>query len=157
MNASTMAPAIDRPTKSIRQNAQILIIDDDQTSQMILSKFFTGQGCKVTTAENGQEGIEKVKQNRFDLIMLDINMPVMKGTEALPKILDLDPDVRVIIMTAQASYESKVETREMGAYDYIVKPITVDKLKEIAEKAIPDRRQDKEADHGGYEKCGLGR
>lgn len=152
----TVMPATDdRSAKAIRRNARILIIDDEKTSQMILSKFFTGQGCRVTTADNGQDGIDKVRQARYDLILLDINMPVMDGTEALPKMLVLDPDVRVIIMTAQASYESKVETREMGAYDYIVKPITIEKLKDIAEKAIPDRRQDRESGDGGHEKISL--
>lgn len=144
---STINDAVD----SIRNNARILIIDDENTSRMVLAKYFAGQGCLVTTAESGQDGIVNAGETRFDLILLDVNMPEMSGTEALPQILDACPGVRVIIMTAQASYESKVETREMGAYDYIVKPITIERLKEIAEKAIPERRGDQEGGSSGYD------
>lgn len=126
------------PVKSARKNAHILVVDDDPGARMILSKFFSQNGCSVTEAKDGAESIERVREEQFDLIMLDLNMPAMHGNEALPRILDLVPHTRVIIMTANASYESKVETREMGAYDYLVKPITPAKLEEVFEKSLPD-------------------
>lgn len=124
---------------------KILVIDDEPTSRDILIQFFSQIGCEVTTAQDGQDGLEKMKDGPFDLIFLDLNMPNMTGLETLPRIRDLDIQARIIIMTAYASYESKVEAREQGAYDYLVKPITITKLKEVTDKAIPDRPRNQAA------------
>ena len=140
-NPMGMLAEMDTDVKPKR--AHILVVDDDSGPRMILSEFFSGHGCQVTLAENGMESIDRVRIDRFDLILLDVNMPVMSGDEALPHIIDQDPHVRVIIMTANASYEAKVETREMGAYDYLVKPITPAKLEEVLEKAIPGRSEER--------------
>ena len=125
----------------MRDNAKILVVDDEESIRDIVTQFFEQYGCQVRSAADGQEGIDQVGQDRYDLIFLDLNMPNVTGMEALPQIRDLNPEARVIIMTAFASYESKVEAREKGAYDYVLKPINLSKMKEVAEKALPDRRQ----------------
>lgn len=138
----------------MRDNAKILVVDDEESIRDIVSQFFQQYGCHVVSAADGQEGVNKVKNDQFDLIFLDLNMPRMPGMEALPHLRTLNPDARIIIMTAFASYESKVEAREKGAYDYILKPVNLSKLKDVADKAIPDRRlspggNNKPSENGG--------
>ena len=133
----------------MRDNAKILVVDDEESIRDIVTQFFEQYGCQVSSAADGQEGIDQVGQDRYDLIFLDLNMPNVTGMEALPRLRELNPDARVIIMTAFASYESKVEAREKGAYDYVLKPINLSKMKEVAEKALPDRRQRDDEGNGG--------
>ena len=137
-------------------NTKVLIIDDDEASLDIFSRFFSKFGISTVTAHDGQEGIDKIQEGPFDLIFLDLNMPNMSGLEALPRIRDLDQNARIIITTAYASYETKVEAREQGAYDYLVKPVTLVKLKEIIEKTIPQQPQSQDViTDDGLAKVGL--
>ncbi|MBT5873421.1 MAG: response regulator, partial [Candidatus Latescibacteria bacterium] len=124
----------------MRKNARILVIDDEESIRDIVTQFFGQYGCSVKSAADGRIGVETVDTDDFDLIFLDLNMPNMTGMEALPHLREKNPDARVVIMTAFASYESKVEAREKGAYDYVLKPINLAKMKDVAEKALPDRR-----------------
>lgn len=133
----------------MRENSKILVIDDEENIRDIVSQFFGQYGCQVASAEDGQEGISLASRYPFDLIFLDLNMPNVTGMEALPRIREVNPEARIIIMTAFASYESKVEAREKGAYDYVLKPINLSKMKEVAEKALPDRREENVSDNGG--------
>ena len=125
----------------MRENARILVVDDEESPRDIVTQFFEQYGCRVRSAADGQQGVERVQDDDFDLIFLDLNMPNMTGMEALLHLREMNPDARVVIMTAFASYESKVEAREKGAYDYVLKPINLSKMKEVAEKALPDRRK----------------
>lgn len=117
-------------------SGNILIIEDDPLAREFLNQFYEQSGCRVVMAENGRESIDKMAEGPFDIIFLDLNMPVMGGLEALPHIRDKDPDAHIVITTAFASYESKLEAREQGVYDYLVKPVTLAKLKELAEKYL---------------------
>lgn len=116
---------------------KILLVEDDPAARDLLSQFFQEKGCQIAMAENGKEAIEKMSQGPFDLIFLDLNMPVMSGLEALPHLRDRDQKVHIVITTAFASYESKIEAREHGVRDYLVKPITLSKIQELAEKYLP--------------------
>jgi type IV pilus assembly protein PilB len=133
----------------MRENAKILVVDDEESIRDIVTQFFEQSGCRVSSAGDGQEGIDRATQSPFDLIFLDLNMPNVTGMEALPKLREVNPNARIVIMTAFASYESKVEAREKGAYDYVLKPINLSKMKEVAEKALPDRRQSSGGPNGG--------
>ena len=125
----------------MRADANVLIVDDDEYTLRVLEVFFQKHGCRVSLACDGYEGIEEVRQSRFDLIMLDLDMPRMTGLEALPDIRVLNPDARVVILTGRGTYESKVEAREHGIYDYLLKPIDLKKLKEVADRALPDQNR----------------
>lgn len=125
----------------MRDPAKVLIVDDEEGVRQVVAAFFQRYGCQVFTARDGLEGVEQVRQQHFDLIILDLNMPRMNGMEALPVIHEADPEARVVILTGYGSYESKVEAREKGVYDYLLKPVSVTKLKEVADRALPERRQ----------------
>ena len=123
----------------MRKHAKVLLIDDEETIQDVITQFFDGQECEVSSAYDGDEGIEMAGREQYDLVLLDLNMPKVPGMQALPRLRELNPNARVVIMTAYASYESKVEAYEKGAYDYLVKPVTENNLREVVDRALPDQ------------------
>lgn len=135
---------------------KILVIDDDAASLDILSRFFEKQGITVVTAEDGQIGVAKMKEGPYSLIFLDLNMPNMNGMEALPLIHEEAGSAEIVIMTAHASYETKMSARELGIYDYMVKPITLGRLQELANALIPDAgSEDDLVSDEGHARLGL--
>ncbi len=102
----------------------LLVVDDNQLNRDSLSRILRRQGYKVETAENGQEALEQLHCQDFDLVLLDIMMPVMNGYEVL-KHLKADPKLRripVIVVSANEEIESVVQCIELGAEDYLPKP-----------------------------------
>lgn len=124
------------------KKGKLLIIDDEVDIGKLFSKSLPR--CKVIQALNGEEGLEKVKGEVPDLVFLDLVLPDMSGESVLRKIKKIDPDVLVIILTGHAGVESAVETMKLGAYDYLVKPLPLHRLKIIADNAMQVRRLDYE-------------
>ena len=103
--------------------AKILIVDDSRTSRRILRNILTENGHEVVgEAENGQIGYEKYIELRPDIVTLDITMPVLDGLAALDKIMTLDSDATVIMVTAAGQKEKMVEAIKLGANEFIQKP-----------------------------------
>jgi len=103
---------------------KVLTVDDSKTIRMIVKKAFKPYECEISEAENGQQGFESAKNEKPDIIVLDITMPVMSGTEMLVKLKD-DPDLKdvpVIMLTAESGKDNVLEIVKMGVTDYIVKP-----------------------------------
>ncbi len=103
---------------------KVLTVDDSKTIRMIVKKAFKPYECEISEAEDGQMGLESARNEKPDLIVLDITMPVMNGTEMLAK-LKGDPDLKdvpVIMLTAESGKENVLETVKMGVTDYMVKP-----------------------------------
>ncbi|OHC63749.1 MAG: two-component system response regulator [Rhodocyclales bacterium RIFCSPLOWO2_02_FULL_63_24] len=103
----------------------VLIIDDSPTERHILSQLLLGNGFQVSTAENGEEGIERARQTKPDLILMDVVMPGANGfqaTRALSKD-EATKDIPVIICTTKNQETDKVWGMRQGARDYITKPI----------------------------------
>ncbi|MCF8144172.1 MAG: response regulator [Deltaproteobacteria bacterium] len=109
---------------------KVLTVDDSKTIRMIVKKAFKPFECKLFEAENGHQGLEVARKERPDLIVLDITMPVMNGTEMLDK-LKKDPDLKdtyVIMLTAESGKENVLEIVKMGVTDYMVKPFKGEQL-----------------------------
>jgi len=103
---------------------KVLTVDDSKTIRMIVKKAFKPYECKIYEAEDGQKGLEAAKNEKPDIIVLDITMPVMSGIEMLAK-LKSDPelkDVPVIMLTAESGKDNVLEIVKMGVTDYMVKP-----------------------------------
>ena len=97
--------------------------------------MLTNLGCKVDNAVNGKIAAEKVLQNQYDLVFMDLQMPVMGGVEATQKIRAAGKkDLAIIALTAAAMREDEQKSIEAGMNDYITKPVQVDKLKEKISK-----------------------
>lgn len=109
-------------------NYKILVVDDEEIIRDNLSYVLEAEGFYVEKAENGLVAYNKVKEKHFDLIITDIEMPSMKGTELLEKVKSLDPQTAVIIITAFGSLETAISALRNGASDYILKPVEFDEL-----------------------------
>jgi adenylate cyclase len=104
---------------------RLLVVDDNKVNRLLLGRGLEQQGHHVAFAENGRQALEMLKQNEFDLLLLDIEMPEMDGYQVLEKLTkDLDlRDIPVIITSALEELDSVVRCIEMGAEDYLTKPI----------------------------------
>lgn len=114
---------------------RILVIDDEQSVRYSFVRVF-GKKYEVITAENGLEGLKKVRAVNPDVVIIDYKMPVMNGIESLKKIKQISPDLPIILMTAFGDTETAIEAMKCGAYDYIVKPFDNDELVFLIEKAL---------------------
>lgn len=119
----------------MNEPARILVIDDDPENRELLRDIFTPDGYEVMTAEDGDSGLETVRAEHFDLVFLDLEMPGKSGVEVLPLLKAIDPEVRVIILTAHESLQSPMEAREQGAYDFVLKPCDIEELKKKVARA----------------------
>lgn len=116
---------------------KILLVDDAQIVRMMLKDILVPLGYEIVgEACDGNEGVQKYKQLKPDLVTMDIVMPDKDGIEALKEILEFDPNAKVIMVTAidQKDYLKKAIT--LGAFDYIVKPFEDSRVAEAIEKSL---------------------
>ncbi len=118
----------------------VLVVDDDPAHRTMLRTLLTGWEYVISEADDGTTAIEKVHEQAFDLILMDIRMIKVSGLEALTEIKAFNPAIPVIIMTAYSSVETAVEALKNGAYDYLTKPLDFDELRLAMERAM-DHRQ----------------
>jgi nitrogen regulation protein NR(I) len=121
----------------------ILIVDDDKSIRYSLKRMLEGT-FSILTAQNGEEALSRMKENRPDLIIMDIKMPGRNGIDILREIKSIDPKSLVILMTAYGTTETAIEAMKFGAFDYILKPFPIPKMKELVGKAMSLRRLMKE-------------
>src|SRR4030042_3540957 len=121
----------------------ILIVDDDKSIRYSLKRMFE-EKYSVFTAQNGEEALNRVRENPPDLTIMDIRMPGRSGIEILKEIKSIDPKSLVIIMTAYGTTETAIEAMKYGAFDYILKPFPIAQMKELVEKALSLRKMMKE-------------
>jgi len=107
---------------------RILVVDDEEIIRESIAMILEKEGYRVEKAENGGKAFEKISSTSYDLVITDIEMPVMRGVELLEKVAQRSPQTFVIIITAYASVETAVGALRKGAYDYILKPIEFDDL-----------------------------
>ncbi len=107
---------------------RILVVDDDATARRSLERFLTKIGYEVTTASTGEEGVLAVVTDEPDIILSDIYMPGMSGLEFQAKVAERTPFIKVIMMTGKDDMATTVQAMQQGAYDYIVKPIDLERL-----------------------------
>ncbi|HMU44633.1 MAG TPA: sigma-54 dependent transcriptional regulator [Ignavibacteriaceae bacterium] len=119
---------------------KILVIDDDQSIRKTLSSYLKKLNYEVYSAENGIQGIEIAKSELPDLVITDIKMPEADGFEVLKKVKEIDPHIHVIMITAFDDMHSTVKAMQQGAYDYIEKPLEIDKLKITINRALENKR-----------------
>ncbi len=117
----------------------ILIIEDGQSQREMLKDFLEGEGHSAAVAGSGETGLEMVRKDHFDLILLDYKMPGMNGIEVLEAVKGINPEIDVIMMTAFGTIETAVGAMKSGAADYITKPIDLEDLL-IHLRRISERR-----------------
>jgi putative two-component system response regulator len=118
----------------------VLIVDDEDAIRQALERFITRLGHRAVLARDGISALERVSQGRFDLMLCDVRMPGLSGVELVPKVLERDADVAILMLTAVDEPRTAVECLKLGAYDYLIKPVDLDEL-ELALRAALRRRQ----------------
>jgi DNA-binding response OmpR family regulator len=108
--------------------ARILVVDDEPDSVELLKEFLSTKGYDVITASSGEMALRKAKEERPHLILLDVRMPGMSGLDVLRQIRETDKEVGVIMVTGVNEEETGRRALEMGAFDYIVKPLNLEYL-----------------------------
>ena len=103
--------------------SKILVVDDEVKACELLKRFLEMKGYDVIMANNGEDAIEKAKSEKPDVMLLDIRMPGMEGTEVLKRIREFDKDVGIVMVTAVKEEQVGKEALKAGADEYITKPI----------------------------------
>lgn len=119
---------------------KILVVDDEQSLREVLSIMLKRTGYAVTSAADGEEAIELLNKDIFDLVITDLRMPKIDGMEVLKAAKSASPETVVLLITAFASADSAVEAMKQGAYDYLTKPFQVDEVQLIIRNALEKRR-----------------
>ena len=107
---------------------KILIIDDERAIRNSFSGILEDEGYDVDVAENGQQGLEMVEKEKYDVIFCDIKMPVMGGVETLKRLMDMGIDSAVVMISANADLSTAVECIKNGAFDFIEKPLDLNRI-----------------------------
>ncbi len=115
---------------------RILIVDDDSSMRYSLNRMLEGQGFLVSLAKNGTEALDRFQEEKPDLVIMDIRMPGQSGLEVLQEIKQRDPKALVILMTAFGTTETAIEAMKFGAFDYILKPFDVPRMKDLVDRAL---------------------
>lgn len=121
------------------RTTKVLLVDDEVGILETLQILFKSEGYEVTTALGGSAGIEAIEEARPDIVVSDIRMPGSTGLDLLNSAREIDPEIAVILMTAQASLQSVMRAVNEGAYHYIQKPFSNDELLAICRRAAEAR------------------
>lgn len=119
---------------------RILIVEDKASMAQMLRETLELEGYEVINAADGEEGIGNIKQSKADAVLTDLKLPKKNGLEVLKASNEENPLVPVIIMTAFGSIDTAVKAMKSGAYDFITKPIDIDRLNIILKRALKNRR-----------------
>ncbi|MFH1202064.1 MAG: response regulator [Candidatus Omnitrophota bacterium] len=110
---------------------KILIVDDEKPICDMLEKFLAKKGYEASSVQSGEQALIKVKEERPHIVLLDIRMPGMGGIEALKRIREIDKEVGIVMITAVKEEKTGNKCLELGAYDYIIKPLDLDYLETV--------------------------
>ncbi len=115
---------------------KILIADDDESMRWVLSKAFGPPKYGSEAVADADSALQKLRESRWDMLLMDIRMPGMSGLEALSQARLIQPDLAVIIITAYGTMMTAIEAMKWGAYDYMTKPFDVDELEMVVDRAL---------------------
>ncbi|BCA80216.1 acetoacetate metabolism regulatory protein AtoC [Desulfuromonas sp. AOP6] len=120
----------------MKRDAHILVVDDEESMREFLSIMLKREGYGVNVASDGAQALELLKENSYDLIISDIQMPRLSGFELLAQVMSRTPETAMIMVTAFSSTEQAVEAMKQGAYDYITKPFKNEEIRLIVKNAL---------------------
>src|SRR5579872_6365216 len=119
----------------------VLVIDDDRATLHLLRQTFRDTGVTVETARTASEGLDIVSERQPDLVVLDVMLPDISGIEVFQNLRHIDPRLPVIFITAGGTSDTAIEAVKVGAYDYLLKPLDMDRVRELVEQALEMRRR----------------
>jgi DNA-binding NtrC family response regulator len=128
----------------VSAHAKLLIVDDELSVRDSLSKWFQEEGYEVGTAENANDALTRLADQRWDAALVDIKMRGTDGIELQRRMHEIDVDLMVIMMTGYASVDTAVAALKNGAYDYVTKPLDPDEIAHLVKKALAHKHTEKE-------------
>ena len=121
-----------------------MVVDDEDRVQKLLKRVLQEDGYGVRTVSSGQEALEELERDSYDVVLTDLNMPVMNGMDLLKEIKGRMPEVAVILITAFGTVESAVQSMQEGAFHYITKPFKLDEVRIFVQRALREGRTQRE-------------
>jgi len=127
-----------------RNSKRILLVDDEENARIALSRLLSREGYIVNTVANGFEALNYLREHDVNLIVTDINMPEMDGISFLREANRSFPGINVVMITAYGGVESYIEAINLGAFEYINKPVRIEELLSILDRifSLPEHRQE---------------
>jgi DNA-binding NtrC family response regulator len=120
----------------MKENARVLVVDDEVMVCVALTNWLQEENYLAKAVHDGPQALARIREENWDIVLLDLRMPGMDGMEVLRQIREIAPQSVVIIMTAYASIPSAVQAMKDGAYDYVVKPLDVDQLARMLKRIV---------------------
>jgi CheY-like chemotaxis protein len=119
---------------------RVLIVDDERNIRLTLFRSLESLGVQIQTAVNGEEALQKLQEDEFALLLLDLKMPGINGMDVLQHVQGRWPKTRVIVITAHGTIDSAVEAMKAGAIDFIQKPFSPAEIRELVTKVLKRRQ-----------------
>ena len=118
----------------------ILLVEDEPPVRRLIKRILSTERAKILTAGSGAQALQIAERIAVDLVILDIKLPDVDGTEILRRLRDLDADVAVIMVTGYGSAETVRAAMELGAFDYLTKPFSGEEMSRVVREALASRR-----------------
>ena len=118
------------------KSPSVLVVDDDPEMCALVLDVLRNEGYQVAEAKDGAEAVHSLRGRKFDVVLVDKNLPGPSGLDLLPELLRACPEGRIVMMTAYGDVPSYVEAFEKGATEYLFKPFLIEELKETIQKAL---------------------
>jgi CheY-like chemotaxis protein/anti-sigma regulatory factor (Ser/Thr protein kinase) len=128
------------------EDFKILVVDDERDVRETLSEMIQGLGYQTAVAEGGEEALKKIREDKIDLMLTDLAMPIMHGLELIAKSKKIDPNIPIAVISAYGNVDNTTEALSRGAYTFIAKPFKLPEIKELIRKG----RQLRELSLGTY-------
>jgi PAS domain S-box-containing protein len=136
----------------LENQASILVVDDEMGIREACKRALAGEGYAIDVAEDGNVGLQKVKDRPYDLILMDLMMPGIGGLDLIKKTHDIEPETIIVVITGYATIETAVEATKRGAYDYLPKPFTPEALTALVKRGLEKRELRLEAQRLHHER-----
>ncbi len=127
------------PSDEQPQGYRILVVDDEDSVRSALTRYLSARGYSVGEAANGEEALRALQAEPYSLMLLDVRMPGIDGVDLVPEVLDHDPDVAILMLSAISDATTAATCMQRGAFDYLTKPIELNDLSAAIERALKRR------------------
>ena len=119
---------------------RVLVVDDERPIRFLMEKELPRAGCLVTCAESGEDALERLRTQEFDVVLMDLKMPGIGGLEALRRVRDSGASAEVVVLTGHPDVATAIEAMKLGAYDYLTKPFKLAEVEIVLRRAAERRR-----------------
>ncbi|MFQ5802665.1 MAG: sigma-54-dependent transcriptional regulator [Candidatus Methylomirabilales bacterium] len=129
---------------NLKHPIQVLVVDDEKPTRVLMERELPQTGCVVATAQSGEEALEILSRQDFDVVLLDLKMPGLGGMATLRRLRSSGFPAEVVVLTGHPEVESAIEAMKLGAYDYLIKPFKLSEVEAVLRRAAEKRRLQEE-------------